>query len=64
MNLNPLNLYVHFLSSFDSELGSWFGGAVLRITWSTQSSVLNRNILWPYEPVSEQQKYLFLVSSH
>lgn len=53
MNLNPLDLYVHFLSSFDSELGSWFWGTILQITETTQATILNWNVLRPYKPVSE-----------
>ena len=58
MNLNAFNLNVDFLSSFDSELRSRFRRAVLQIAGSTQSTVLNRNVLRPNEPDQRIQKLL------
>lgn len=63
MNLNPLNLNVNFLSSFDSELGSRFWRTVLQITGSTQSTILNWNVLGPNKSVSKY-KNLFMASEN
>ena len=52
-NLNSFYLYVHFLSSFNCELRSRFWGTIIQIAGSTQSTIPNRNILWPYK--SEQK---------
>lgn len=55
MNLNPLDLYINFLSSFDSELGGWFWGTILQITGSAQPTILCRNILRPDKPVQKRK---------
>lgn len=60
INLNPLNLDVNFFSSFDGELGSWFWRAILQITGSTQSTILNWNVLRPNKPDEEQKTNPFL----
>lgn len=57
MNLNPLYLYINFLSAFDSELGGRFWRTILQITESTQSTILNRNILRPNKPVQKSKTH-------
>lgn len=48
-NLDAFNLYIDFFSTLNSELRSWLWWAAVNVVWSTQSAVLNRDILRPHK---------------
>lgn len=63
-NLNAINLNVHFLSTFNSELGCRFIRTIQCIPGSAQSTILNRDILRPYESGEQsrvQQNNIFIL---
>ena len=57
IDLNPFNLNVHFLSSFDSELGGWFWRTIPQIIGSTQSTILYWNIFRPYKSNKQNSNF-------